>query len=735
MPSEPITPEARRIRWSAALIAGSAIAAYADSFWGDYQFDDFPAIRDNPTLLHLWSLPGPWWPPPGSLTVSGRPVLNLSLALNHAVSGFSRWSYHGCNLLVHILAGLTLFGIVRRTLERPRAAAPAAGAASASGLGGIAPTGWALAAALLWTLHPLQTEAVTYLVQRAESLMALFYLLTIYGFIRATEEAGQKPGWRAGGRIWWGLSGAACLLGMGTKEVMVSAPVAVFLYDRTFVGRSWGEPWRQRKCYYLALMATWIPLAIFVASGGGNRGGTSGFNLGMAAGRYWFSQIEAVTRYAGLTLWPRPLVFEYGPPTFPVWLSAGVLGPLWLAAAIGTVWGVARGRPWAFCATVGAMILAPTSVMPGTIQFAVEYRMYLPLAAILALVVGGIKGAAEHWPRLRRIPRTGAAIALAALAISLGAATARRNWDYRSDLALWGDTVAKRPLSAKAQGNLGMALSTRGRTGEAIAHYQEALRLNSGMAETHYNLGRAYESEDRPQDALPEFIIAARRDPTLVYAQSHAGQLLNRLGRPAEAEPYLRRALARDPALASAHGSLGVALVAEGRVPEGIQEYRSSLRLQPGQADVEFDLGIALAATRQPEEAAVHYAAAVRLGPNNPDAQLNLGVTLFQLGRRAEALAPLAAAARLRPDSADAHGNLATALEEAGRNAEALGEFRRALQLRPNYPEAHYNLGNALLRAQRLAEARAEFAEAVRLNPNFAAAREMLGRLAGFPGP
>jgi tetratricopeptide (TPR) repeat protein len=659
------------------------------------------------------------------LTVSGRPVLNLSLALNHALSGYSPWSYHAVNLLIHILAGLALFGIVRRTLRQTRVA---------------------LAVALIWVVHPLATSAVTYIVQRAESLMALFYLLTLYCFIRCSEarvesrpvgSSRRTPAASAAGRGgggWAALSVVACLLGMGTKEVMVSAPVAVFLYDRTFVSFGWRAAWKARRAFYLCLAATWIPLGLLVASSGGNRGGTSGFNLGVSAFHYWFSQIEALTRYAWLAFWPHPLVFEYGLPTFPAWVSAFVLGPVLLAAGVGTIAGVARGRPWAFCAACCWLVLAPTSIMPGTIQFAVEYRMYLPLAAIIALAVGGAgavvrkgAGAASVGPAVW----TGV---VAAIVIALGFATVRRNWEYRSDLVLWSDSVARRPSSAKAQANLGMALSTRGRTAEAIGHYLTALRLNPGLSETHYDLGLSYETENRMEEALAEFLEAARLDPNFPYAKTEAGRLLNRFGRSKEAEPLLRSAVALKPDLSLAHGSLGVALSVQGQTGEAIREFRASLSLDPAEADVDFDLGIALAAAGRTEEAAASYADAVRLKPDNADAQLNLGLALFQLGRAEAALPPLREAARLKPGWALAHGSLATALDAAGRGEEALGEFRRALALRPEYPEAHYNFGNALLRARRLPEARAEFAEALRLNPNLAAAREMLERLSRIPG-
>jgi len=187
--------------------------------------------------------------------VSGRPVLNFSFALNYAISGEHPWSYHVVNLGIHLAAALTLFGILRRTWWS--ALSQRASCATDSS--------WpAAAAAILWAVHPLTTESVTYLAQRAESLMALFYLLTLYCAARATTA--DRP------KTWESLSVLCCLLGVGTKEAIVSAPIAVVLYDRAFAAPTWRALWRGRRSYYLALFATWIPLLWLVATGGWDRG-------------------------------------------------------------------------------------------------------------------------------------------------------------------------------------------------------------------------------------------------------------------------------------------------------------------------------------------------------------------------------------------------------------------------------------------------------------------------------
>ena len=215
----------RRAPWWAALAIGvAAMATYLNSLNGPFIFDDISAIQQNETIHSLGRALSP---PPGALPVSGRPVVNLSFALNYALSGLNVWSYHLANLLIQALAGITLFGLVRRTLANGRT--PFSDAAFPVSVS------LAFSIALLWTLHPLQTESVAYTSQRAESLMGLFYLLTLYFLVRGSDA--EKAGETAPGR-WFGLSCAACFLGMLSKEVMVSAPLMALLYDRTFLSGS-----------------------------------------------------------------------------------------------------------------------------------------------------------------------------------------------------------------------------------------------------------------------------------------------------------------------------------------------------------------------------------------------------------------------------------------------------------------------------------------------------------------
>jgi len=210
-----------------AIVIAAGVAAYGQTFTGSFLFDDEPTILCNPTIRH-WATA---LAPPVNATSAGRPVVNLSLAINYALSGNEPWSYHVFNLIIHVLAGLTLFGILRQLLSPSKIA---------NGLS------IAFFSALLWVLHPIQTESVTYIVQRAESLMGLFYLQTLYWHVRSQEATRSRQSSKTRAPFFATISVVCCALGMATKEVMVSAPLMVLLTNRFCFAGSFIEAWRRR---------------------------------------------------------------------------------------------------------------------------------------------------------------------------------------------------------------------------------------------------------------------------------------------------------------------------------------------------------------------------------------------------------------------------------------------------------------------------------------------------------
>jgi len=307
------------------LLIAAGLAVYYNSFDGASFFDDHPSIRDNPRIRRLWPL---WeamsWPVPGA--IHGRPVAALSLAINYALGGLRVWGYHAFNVTIHILASLALFGIVRRTLIGTR---------FRDRVGPDAP--WlAMAVALIWLVHPLQTESVDYIVQRTEGLMG-FFLLTLYCVVRGAASSRQR-GWYAGAVI-------SCALGMGSKEVMAVAPLTVLLYDRAFLARSFREALRVRAALYAGLAGSWLVPAALVASGA--HGESAGFGLSVTPWEYARTQAGVmIIHYLRLSFWPRPLVVDYY--DWPVARTAAVVvpaGALVIGLLAATLW-AARRRPW-----------------------------------------------------------------------------------------------------------------------------------------------------------------------------------------------------------------------------------------------------------------------------------------------------------------------------------------------------------------------------------------------------
>jgi tetratricopeptide (TPR) repeat protein len=609
------------------LLATAIVAAYVTSFGGVMVFDDLHSIVENPTIRELSRLDRVLLPPPEGGTISGRPLVNLTLALNYAAGGVSPGGYHAVNLVIHTLAGLTLFGLVRRTLLRDRGPA-------GTGFSTRDAQSLALAIAALWSLHPLQTAAVTYLIQRAESLAGLCLLLTLYCFVRATEACSGDPRplspkravtGRRYGKGWLTLAFVCCLLGMAAKETMAAAPLVILLYDHPFIAGSWREAWRRRGRFHAALLGTWLLLAVLVLSTE-NRGGTAGLGTTVTWSDYALTQCDAIIHYLRLSFWPHPLVFDYGTPLHRSLASVAPQAGLLLLLLGGTVWAVIRKPTLGFPAAGFFLMLAPSSsLVPVATQTLAEHRMYLPLAAVLSLAAIGAFTLAGR----RVVP------VLLVLAIAGGALTARRNRVYHSELSLWADTVAHRPENPRARVNLGIALTEADRLPEAAEHFAEALRLRPDHAAAHLNLCH----------------------------------LLTRLGRLDEAVRHGDEAVRLEPRSSAARINLAQALALLGRADEAAAHYAEALRLEPEASEVPGKL------------------AALQLGLGNHAAargDFEGAITRFR-----QAVAVL-------PDHLQARNNLANALLLSGHVDEAIGEYRETLRRDPDNTRVQENLARAL---------------------------------------
>ena len=500
-------------RWAVplalALLAAAAAWAYAPSFRGVFALDDVRALVRNESIRSLWPPTGPL-SPPGRSTVAGRPIANLSFAVNHAVASsvgnapaaaagqagaliLAPQPFHAGNLLIHVLAAFALFGVVKRTLLTPRLRSTFGGAAN-----------WiALVVSLLGVVPPLTTAAVTYIVQRVESLMSLFYLLTIYAVIRVAE--GSRVRW------WTAAAAVSCALGMATKEIMVTAPLAAAAWWRLFAPHA-QDTRRRARWLFGGLFATWAVLALLVA---GERRGPSLEVSWAASWSYLLAQAEIVVHYVRLALWPSPLVFFYD---WPLGTSIGAVAwqaAVLVAAAALTIHGIGRRHPGAFLGAAFFLVLAPSSsVLPVVTEVAAEHRMYLPLAAVIAgIVIGGFV-LGRSLIRSQKARAAAAIVAVVALTGALGAATRDRNRVYWSAESLWADTVAKRPGDSRAKVAYAEALADAGRLPEAQTQLETAIGIEPDDPAAHVRLAVVLARQGRFGQALPhaERALALRPD-------------------------------------------------------------------------------------------------------------------------------------------------------------------------------------------------------------------------------
>ena len=467
---------------------------YANSFGSPLVFDDQASIVENTHIRRLWPIANALsWPAQSSL--AGRPFVNLSLAVNYALGGLDPWGYRIGNLAIHICAALVLFAIVRRTLRSHTWPA----SASSDSI--------AFVCALVWLVHPLQTEVVNYITQRTESIMGLCYLLTVYASIRVMQDTGAAeaapcvspsgPPGAKGTMRWSALAVVACTAGMASKESMATAPVMVLLYDRAFESGSIRGALRERRWLYAGLAATWIILTLLVAPG--PRSHSAGLSSGVTPWIYLLNQPRMLLTYLRLSFWPTALVADYG-PTAPVSLRS-VFPSVLFIVALGLVTVVAwlKYPAIAFLGTWFFVTLAPaSSIVPIATEVGAERRMYLPLAAVVVLTVVAARALLDSsslTPAHRRWLTMGG---LAIVCGGLSWLTVQRNVEYQSESGLWRTVLARRP-HGRARYQLGVILAGEGRRDEALALYREA---TADSPDGHYGLGFELAADGKYEEAI-----------------------------------------------------------------------------------------------------------------------------------------------------------------------------------------------------------------------------------------
>ncbi|WP_242343205.1 tetratricopeptide repeat protein [Anaeromyxobacter terrae] len=596
-----------------------ALVAYANSFGGDFVFDDVGIVRDRRLLRDL----GAFVADAGWMIRENRWVGYLTFALNHRLNGLDVTGYHLVNFAIHVANALLVHALVTTTFATPR-------------LKGSLPAPWSRAIAFVtaaaFVAHPLQTQAVTYIVQRFTSLATLFYLLATvqYARWRLRRERGPLPPARTA-LAWAGIL-AAAVLAMKTKEIAFTLPFAVAAYELVF----FDAPGLLRVKLLAPLLAT-LPIIPLGRVGVGaplsevisTAADATRVQTALSRSDYLATQLPVIASYLRLLILPFGQNVDHDVPVqhsflAPLVVGCGLLllGMVALAAFLlrrtsGTTarpldpaWRVvAFGIIWFFLA-----LSVESSLIP-IVDVMFEHRAYLPSAGLFA----GVATAGALLARRREFSPRAFVTAGAVLAVGLAGFTLARNRVWRDEITLWSDAARKAPAKGRPYQNLGVALAAAGRYGEAVEVLTAANRVDPTNIDVYNDMGAALRGLGRDDDAARWFRAAIRERPDHAEAYCNLGSLLlEKMNAYAEAVPLLDQAIEHRPDFPAAYANYAAALNRLGRPGEAIA------RLEP------------VAATLS----------------ESPEALFNLGVAYAMVGNYAAAQRETAALSRLAPDRA-----------------------------------------------------------------------------------
>jgi protein O-mannosyl-transferase len=637
------TPPWRALLPGAAAIAVAAVAAYANSLDVPFVFDDLPNIVDEPAV-HLLRADLEGLGRAASGFPAGRWLARLSLALNFLVGGLEPLGYHLVNLAAHLaaslLAGLLVLEVLGR-LPPGQGVPPAARGRTA------------LVAALLFAVHPVQTQAVTYVVQRMTSMGGAFALLACWLFLRARREGARAAPLLLG-------AAASGYLAFACKETYVVLPLLAAVLEWLLVP-GLGARLRARWRPALAAALAGLALAAALAWRYADVLASEHVRFGIALDQRLLSQGSILLHYLSLLALPLPgrLHMDY------YWQPArGLLDPPTTLPALLLVAGLATGavalrRRAPLFALAGLWFLAGLSVEQSVlpIDLVFEHRLYLPALGLFLLAAVGLERAAAALPALAARPH-GAWLVAGPLVALLGAGTVARNEVWRDPAVLYADEVGSGPGASRGLLTLGMRLRVTGRLEEAAAVLRRALTL----------------------------------EPDNLGARVNLANVIRDQGDLAAAERLYRETTELAPAWGPGWHALGVYLLNHGRPLEARLALEQAAALLPGDASLVNSLGVARARTGDPAGALAAYERAIQLDPGQPLPWLNRGEQRLTSGDAAGALSDGRTAQRLSQPTPTLLAFLGDAAAAAGLLAEARDFYQRALALDPSDPRARRGL-------------------------------------------
>jgi tetratricopeptide (TPR) repeat protein len=676
---------------------------YSNTFKSPFVFDDIARIQKN-VNIRITELNFKNLLKAGSnkQSLRKRPVGYITFALNYYFHQYDPKGYHIVNIIIHILAGIILYSFIKTTLDLPSIKSKYA-----------RPHTIAFFAALIWFVHPIQTQSVTYIMQRLNSLSAMFYVLSLWLYLKGRLSEKKPKKWP-----WFTSSALAWFLALGCKQTAATLPFFIFLYEWYFF-QNLKLDWLKQKLKYFFIILFLFGLVSFFYLGFNpieKMSSIGDYSHGeFTIPQRVLTELRVVIYYLSLIFFPHPsrLNLDYD---FP--LSYSLIHPVTtlisLAAIIGLLmlafYLAKKERLISFCILwfFGNLVIE-SSIIPVAIIF--EHRNYLPSMLVFLIPIIWVERNVKFgWLKIGLV---------CAVVVVFSIWAYQRNQVWENQVTLWQDNVKKSPHKARPHANLGKALADRSLIDKAIENYQRALQINPNLAQAHNNLGMAFEEQGKTNEAIAHYLKSLQIRPNLAQAHVNLGEALTKQARTDEAIEHYLAALQINPDLPEAHNNLGVVILNQGKAEQAINRFNQALRLNPEYAEAHNNLGGIFLAQGNPEQAIDHYAQALRLSPQLSEAHNNLGIALMQTGKIEEAILQFRETLRIKPDFAIAADNLKRALAIQQTLESEISGLQQRLKDDPDRAELHFQLGNLYFRKGDPRQAIVHYEKTLQLDSKF----------------
>ena len=693
------------------VFSGVLIFLYSHTFQSPFTFDD-SQILDNYYITHndlsFESLSNI-----SSLTHSKRRMLpNISFAVNYYLGGADVWGYHLGNILVHILTAFFFYLLARTTLTLPSMAGRVR-----------RPAEIALVAALVWAVHPLQTNAVTYIVQRMTSMAALFYIIALFCYVKARIINGITPK-----ILFFAATVLFGVMALFSKENSGMLPIMIGAYELFFLQRPGSRPLNRKMIMVLggALML-FVLICLLLLGTNPLAGILNGFDhREFTLGQRLLTQTRIIFHYLTLLVLPLPSRLNFA---YDYQLSTGLLAPPQTLLAIIGLAGLAllifflyrRDRLTSFALFwfLGNLVVEST-IIPLELIF--EHRMYVPA---MFLILSATAWCYRLTDKRTVTPRL-IAVGITAL---LCVFTWQRNAVWKNEITLWTDVVAKSPNLARAYVNLARAYGNAQNHSKAEGLLRKAITLQPEVGHAYLSLGASLESQHKFDEALIMYNLAVNRKKTdKAKLYRNMSRLYFKIKQYDKAALYAEKALDTNPYKYSAYIMLSSSYFKTGNYIQAESVLLRGIKLFPEKGELYSQLAVVYENQNRLHEAlAMIHKALLQEDVYQAHAYNKLGIIHWRLKNYQESISAAQKALELDAGLLDAHVTIGITYEEIGTQDMAFSHFRKAWEKGHNMTGLYNYWASNFMNMNDADKAIMYLREAIKLEPDNPESHENLG--------